>query len=145
MADCIHYAEGYKYQLRDTYTIKTGIRPLTAVSTHFLALDCDGNLTIAEGYAWDGASGPTWDSKCSMRASLVHDALYQLMRLELLSAEKHRAAADALFERICVQDKMWRIRAAAWHWAVRNFARRATEAESEPPDECAPAGCCDGK
>jgi hypothetical protein len=142
MSDCIRYAEGYKYQLRETYSVKVGIYPKVAVSTHWLALDCAGNLTIAEGYAWDGASGPTWDSKCSMRASLVHDALYQLMRLGLLSAEKYRPVADALFQRICVQDKMWRIRAAAWHWAVRNFARRATDADSEPPDEFAPEGCC---
>jgi hypothetical protein len=142
MSDCIRYAEGYKYQLRETYSVKVGIYPKVAVSTHWLALDCAGNLTIAEGYAWDGASGPTWDSKCSMRASLVHDALYQLMRLGLLSAEKYRPVADALFQRICVQDKMWRIRAAAWHWAVRNFAHRATDADSEPPDEFAPAGCC---
>jgi hypothetical protein len=143
MSECIRYGRGYKYQLRDTYSVKVGIYPKQALSTHWLALDCDGNLTIAEGYAWDGASGPTWDSKCSMRASLVHDALYQLMRLELLSAEKYRPVADALFKRMCVQDKMWRIRAAAWHWAVRNFAKPATEASSEPPDEFAPKGCCE--
>jgi hypothetical protein len=141
MSDCIRYAEGYKYQLRETYTVKIEIRPEQAVSSHWIALDCDGNLTIAEGYAWDGASGPTWDSKCSMRASLVHDALYQLMRLGLLDADKYREVTDAIFRRICVQDKMWKIRAAAWHWAVRNFAKRATEASSEPPDEFAPAGC----
>jgi hypothetical protein len=138
---CIRYAEGYKYQLRDTYTVKVEIYPDRPVSSHWIALDCDGNLTIAEGYAWDGASGPTWDSKCSMRASLVHDALYQLMRLGLLDRDICRPVADAIFKRMCVQDRMWRIRAAAWHWAVRNFARDATLASSEPPDEFAPSGC----
>ena len=139
--DCIKYSEGYRYQLRETYTVKIEIRPEQPVSSHWIALDCAGNLTIAEGYAWDGASGPTWDSKCSMRASLCHDALYQLMRLGLLDAEKHRPVADEIVRRMCVQDKMWRIRAAAWHFAVRNFGKGATEASSEPPIQCAPAGC----
>lgn len=139
--DCIKFSEGYKYQLRETYTVKIEIRPEQPVSSHWIALDCAGNLTIAEGYAWDGASGPTWDSKCSMRASLVHDALYQLMRLGLLDAEKYRPIADAIFKRMCIQDKMWRIRANAWHFFVRNFGKGSTDKSAEPPILSAPAGC----
>jgi hypothetical protein len=34
----------------------------------------------SKGYAWNGPSGPTLDTRNFMRGSLVHDALYQLMR-----------------------------------------------------------------
>lgn len=143
MKECITYRSGYKYQLADTYTTKIEIRPEQPIATYWITLDCEGNLTIARGYAWNGASGPTWDGKSSMRASLAHDALYQLMRLGLLDRDNCRPIADAIFHRMCVQDKMWRLRAAAWHWAVRNFARDATLAHNEPPDEFAPEGCCE--
>ena len=76
---------------------------------------------IRSGYAWDGASGPTIDSKSSMEASLVHDALYQLMRMELLP-QLYRNYADNFFKKICIIKGMWKFRAGAWFYAVKNFA-----------------------
>jgi hypothetical protein len=78
------------------------------------------------GYAWDGASGPTYDSKSSMRASLVHDALYQLMGEypELLA---WRLYADDLLYKICQQDGMWPFRAYLWKKAVNWFGEDAAE------------------
>lgn len=136
---CIHYADGYKYQLRAPYVIQLEIKPAHGAGTDWLTLDTDGTLTIRAGYAWDGASGPTWDSKSSMRGSLVHDALYQLMRLGLLDI-RYRDEADAIFRRICKEDGMWSPRAALWYHAVRIFAKPAATA-NESPDECAGCGC----
>jgi hypothetical protein len=72
---CIRYRQGLKYQLRAPYVIQTPIRPAHGAGTEWLTLDVDGTLTIRAGYAWDGASGPTYDSKSSMRGSLVHDGM----------------------------------------------------------------------
>lgn len=136
---CIHYREGLKYQLRAPYVIQTPIRPEHGAGTEWLTLDVDGLLTIRAGYAWDGASGPTYDSKSSMRGSLVHDGLYQLIRLGLLDG-KHRAEADALFHELCKADGMLAPRAWLWYHAVRIFAKPAATSK-ESPDETAGCGC----
>jgi hypothetical protein len=139
---CIRYRQGtYKYQLRRPHVERTSLRPERTICTDWIALETDGTMTISSGYAWDGASGPTWDSKSSMRGSLVHDAAYQLLRMELLPPW-FRVQADAEFRRICIEDGMFRWRAHAWHWAVRTLASGAAEAKSEPADEYAPIGCC---
>lgn len=137
---CIRFGAGYKYQLRRPHVERTEIRPPQTITTEWLALEADGSLMIRAGYAWDGASGPTYDSESSMRASLAHDALYQLIRLGLLD-HAHRKTADAIFYRICREDGMWGPRAWLWHMAVRIFADPATDPAAESPDECAPAGC----
>jgi hypothetical protein len=64
--DHIAYKSGYKYQLVEDYTLKTSIIGL-AVVTQFINLTTDGLLTIFKGYCYDGASGPTVDTKTSMR------------------------------------------------------------------------------
>lgn len=137
---CIQYAAGYKYQLRHTYSLSTGIACDAPIRTDWLEMTAQGQLTIHAGYAWDGASGPTFDSKSSMRASLVHDAGYQMIRLGLLPPST-RAAWDDLFHRLCREDGMWKPRAWLWFHAVRGFASPATDPASEAPDECAPGGC----
>ena len=68
-----------------------------------LLLDYDGWLTIEPGYQWDGASFIVIDRKANMRASLLHDALYQLMRAELLGQE-YRVVADRLYRDMYLDD-----------------------------------------
>ena len=80
----IAYKDGYRYQLQEGYSLEISIRPTEAVGNDYIALDPQGALRIAKGYAWDGPSGPTLDTRNFMRGSLVHDALYQLMREGLL-------------------------------------------------------------
>ncbi len=82
----IAYRSGYKYQLAKAYSIGINIKPGKDIKTKFIKLDRTGKLTIVGGYAWDGPSGPVVDTKENMRASLVHDALYQLMRNGKLTA-----------------------------------------------------------
>lgn len=117
----VKYRKGYKYQLYEDNTVQTQVRGYD-ISTDFILLTPDGELTLRKGYAWDGASGPTIDSDCAIRGSLYHDGLYQLMREQLLP-ETIRKTADQLLRDICIEDGMWKIRAYSWYLAVRNFAR----------------------
>lgn len=123
-------ADSFKYQLVKGYQVQTGITGAAARIPHFIELDQDGALRIFAGYAWDGASGPTIDTKNSMRASLIHDALYQLMREGKLGQE-WRDEADKLLHDICVKDGMWSVRAKAWLLAVWKFAAYAAKRRAE--------------
>ena len=78
---------GYKYQLVHDYVCETGIDLSIGVASPggYITIDRSGSMTIRSGYAWDGASGPTWDSPSTMRGSLVHDCWYQLFREGTLS------------------------------------------------------------
>jgi len=86
-----------------------------------VALDVAGILTISAGEGWDGASGPTRDSKKSKRASLTHDMLYRLMRQGHLP-KLCRRAADELFYDMLREDGMSQFRAWIWWRAVSKFA-----------------------
>ena len=119
MSEQIKYRNGYKYQLAEDYQTRIGIKPEQFILTPWIRLDIDGMISIVAGYAWDGPSGPTLDTADSMRGSLVHDALYQLMREGHLDAKTHRRAADRELWRICVEDGMLKPRADVWYAAVR--------------------------
>ena len=82
----IRYRGDYKYQLASDYELGTLIFPAESIVTDYIELRVDGKLTVKKSYAWDGPSGPVLDTKENLRASLVHDVRYQLMRLEKLSA-----------------------------------------------------------
>ncbi len=76
----IEFKDGYRYQLKRTFSLQTPIHPPEPVETDFIALEAGGILHLRNGYAWDGPSGPTVDTGSFMRGSLVHDAFYQLIR-----------------------------------------------------------------
>jgi hypothetical protein len=116
----IKYLDGYKYQLAEGYAVQTAIIPKEHIATDFIVLGTNGVLIVNEGYAWDGPSGPTIDTKNFMRGSLVHDALYQLMREGKLS-QKWRDDADNELRRICREDGMTWLRAWWVYRAVRDF------------------------
>jgi len=124
--DHIRYRAGYKYQLDADYFIKTKIRPPEDIFTRYIILLSDGTLSIKSGYAWDGPSGPTIDTKTSMRGSLIHDALYQLMRMGLLPGS-FRCEVDFLFKQICEDDGMSPFRRDYFYFGVKWFARFAAK------------------
>lgn len=116
--------DGYKYELHQDYRLAVSLPQEKPIQTDYLDLDGEGNLTIRAGYAWDGPSGPAIDTRNFMRGSLVHDALYQLIRMGRLPIEA-RPHADAELRRLCREDGMSWIR-AAWVFAgVRAFAQGA--------------------
>lgn len=113
----IYYKSGYKYQLTREYGLQTSVFPFQFIDHPYVKLSTGGDMLISSGYAWDGA---TWaiDTKNFMRASLVHDAFYQLIREGLLPTVFRRAADEELF-RICREDGMSQIRAWTVFRAVR--------------------------
>ena len=101
------------------------------VSTSLLRLSKDGKLLILDGYAWDGPSGPAIDTVNFMLGSLVHDALYQLIRLGHLDLT-WRGTADEVLREICIEDGMSAMRAWWVYTSVKAFAQRAARLSSEP-------------
>jgi len=116
----IYYKEGYKYQLAETYSVETYLRPYIESGNKFVSIDTQGVLTIKEGYAWDGASGPAIDTNTFLRGSLVHDALYQLIGLGVLPPNQ-KQYADLMLKDIILEDGMSPLRAWWVHKAVKHF------------------------
>jgi len=143
MTKCIVYKGGYKYQLKQEYVVMIPIRPGSAISSEYVSLESTGRLTIKKGYAWDGPSGPTCDTPSFMRGSLIHDALYQLMRDGLLDHNVYRTVADSILRDVCIEDGMWSVRAWWVYQGVRLFADFAADPADRRPVVHALKGCAD--
>lgn len=154
------YRAGYKYQLWEDESLRLPdiiIKDGTVlnaprgfnIDTQFIRLTPDGVLTGKSGYAWDGASGPTWDSDYCMRGPFFHDLGYQLTREGLLPIS-YRPYWDALMYLIIKTDgfkkveewahidllqkieKKWiRDRVWIWYQAVYNCAESAAKPEND--------------
>ena len=133
----ILYSEGWKYRLERQYDDVIPLRPPKDIKTDFVVLLRNGYLAIRRGFAWDGPSGPAIDTKTFMRASLIHDALYSLMRSGHLPVTL-KDQADVILRVTCIEDGMNPIRAWWVYTAVKTFARRATTPEGENPVLIAP-------
>ena len=121
----------WKYKLWADYSIVvTGIHPDPA-DYGYLELTVDNGITtlmIRTGYTWDGPSGPTWDTKTFMRGSLVHDALYQLLREGHLPPND-RKRADEILREICLADGMAKVRAWWVSRGVRIGAKKSSRSD----------------
>ena len=111
----------WKYELLEATHCKVDIPE--NVSTAFIYLNsATSKLNIHAHYAWDGPSGPTFDTKTFMRGSLFHDALCQLIGEGLLD-KKYRKYADQLLRKICLEDGMSKFRAWYVYMAVRTYSK----------------------
>lgn len=124
------YRKGYKYQLAETYSVTIPLRPVCTITTDFISLSNHGRLIIKSGYAWDGASGPMIDTDNVMIPSLVHDALYQLLRQRHLHAA-WRQSADDIFYQLCLEHGMNRFRAWYAHRELRKFGGAAASPHNQ--------------
>lgn len=124
------YSKGVKYYTREDVRLQTTCYPPEDIVTDWIILTTDGELEIIVGYAWDGPSGPTIDTDNSMTPSLGHDALAQLMRLELLD-QKWRITSNEDFHRWLLQRKMWRIRAGLWKRELDKFGAPSTDPKNK--------------
>lgn len=102
---------GYKYQtLVDMHVTVPWLEGRDIDTANGLVqVTSGGTLTVRAAYAYDGASGPTRDDKTNMRASLFHDALYQMLRDGILP-QRLRPQIDDLFLAMLKEDGMSRIR-----------------------------------
>lgn len=138
--ECIAYKKGYGYQLQERYALEIPVKPDQDIHTDYIVLTTEGRLTIQQGYAWDGPSGPAFDTHNFMRASLVHDALYQLIRDNHLLADR-RNMADRLLQRMCREDGMSGVRAWWVYVGVRFGGGPSVDPSSRKPVRRAPGHC----
>lgn len=134
----IFYKKGYKYQLNVDYSTNIPVKPDSNINSDYIVLSSDGDLTIKKGYAWDGPSGPTVDTLNFMRGSLVHDALYQLMREGRLDKDKQRKPADRLLQKMCREDGMSSMRSWWVYQGLRLGGGPAADQENKKPVVKAP-------
>lgn len=139
---CYRKLHRYKYQLVAPYQHNLEIMQYD-IETPFLKLSKNGVLTIKKEYAWDEPSGPTIDTLNFMRSSLVHDALYQLIRMEIIPFS-YKDYADRLLKKICKKDGMSCFRAWYVYLAVKYFGGSSAKPCSEKPDKiiCVPENAC---
>ena len=124
----------YKYVLEEDYyiclpellyTISTR-SATTFIDVFVNTTERTRKLKIHMGYAWDGCSGPTIDTEGTMEASLVHDALYQLIRLKSMPLSM-RKPADKLFLHLLRRRGVNKIRRWYFYLAVRLFGKKAAQ------------------
>ncbi len=69
------YRKIYKYELVDGFVSPTKcLPPMDRKFSKWLFLSRNGWLQIAEGYSWDGASGPAIDTKDFMIQNIIISA-----------------------------------------------------------------------
>ena len=103
------YQKGFKYQLTEDYRVLTSITGYD-IDITWIKLEPDGYLTLKLGFAWDGSSGPTWDTKTCKRSSAEHDAFCRLMVYKLIP-RKLKNKIDKIYYNKCIKDGMWKIKA----------------------------------
>lgn len=127
----IHYRKGYKYTLAGNHIYHVDIKPAESIQAGYVHLNVAGVLWIKSGYSWDGCSGPSWDDSHNMRGGLIHDALYQLIRLGLL-APTYKEAADRELQRAMIDDGAFRFRAWYYYQAVSKFGGGSCKPGTDP-------------
>lgn len=135
--DWLAFKGGYKYVVQERVCLRLPWAVPAAVAVMgpggkvAASLDMDGWLTIEPGYAWDGPSSIAIDTETFMLPSLVHDVLYQMLRLELLPGY-WKDRADRIMWVLCLRSNMWWVRAAYAYLAVKWFAWWAARRSAEP-------------
>jgi hypothetical protein len=109
----------------------------SAVEKKYFVLAPDGVLHLKKGYRWDGPTPPGKSKKPKdykkllMRASMVHDTVYDLLRMKKLTPRDSRLVslhldgfqnqrvADNSFYSICWEDPASRAKCGFWWWGIR--------------------------
>lgn len=93
----------------------------------YVQITKNGVITAKAGFRWS-ASGPTWDTKSSRRASCIHDCLYYLSQkgvFNIADSDRLKRLADNLLYSIAIADGMWLCRATAWYKALDAHGHKA--------------------
>ena len=130
----VYYKDGYKNQLTRPLRLQTSLRPRTEINLDYIYMDSKGQMTLMKGYAWNGASGPTYDTSSVYRGSGGHDAEYTLIQLGYFP-KSDRKKADNDLNRWLTEDKMWWWRRKYWIYLLRKTGWVAAGREPAPEIE----------
>lgn len=133
----IKYYEGMKYQLAEDAIFETPVVGYN-ITDEFFTLHETGVLLVRRHFPWDGASGPTFDTKSSMSASLVHDVFCILMRDGRISYEIWQNRINLFFRQMCIEAGMSIWRANFWHIGVELGDAGNPDAGPDRPIQMAP-------
>lgn len=113
-----HYdlIDGESGKLLADYVYTTSVMGYN-IETQYIRLTQFGTITIRKGFEWDFATGAI-DDPAMVAGSVVHDALYWLIRKNLLGRQ-HRKTADKDFKRILKAGGVGRFRRNYCYLAVR--------------------------
>ena len=114
----IKYYDNYKYQLGEDAHINLPIYG-EEYESDFIKITRSGDLFIRKGYAWDGSTGAK-DTKKTLPASLVHDALCQLINEGMID-KKWQLTADLTYRAICLGNGFGNMRTAIRYRAIRCY------------------------
>jgi hypothetical protein len=136
--ECLYREIGGAKQLCSEFRFQLPVAPGYAGRSGFISFDKEGRVTVAPGYVWDGASGPTIDTPDTVCGSLGHDVMYELMRLGKLSNFIYKPVADLWHYNRLRIDGMPDFRAWAWYRAVQAFGGKSTDPENQQDIKRAP-------
>jgi len=125
------YIRNYKIQVMETFRITLPYKFDEWIETDWISLDRNV-LTVQKGYCCDFATGFP-DFEWIKLPSVVHDALKQLMRLELLD-EVYDVEVDKILKEMCYERLMNCIKfmANVVYFGVRKFGRFFLKKGKEP-------------
>jgi len=92
----IQYLAGIKYRLDKPYRLKVKLNSDNIVCRHVSYTD--GELLIDREFVWDGVTGMWINESAAMRGSLVHDAIYHLIRECGIDDSNAKIADDLLYQ-----------------------------------------------
>lgn len=136
----IWFKSGYKHKLDQLLVTRCGSWLVDFGKENDFVYARNGILFQSAGYCWNGTNAIR-DTPKNIRASCVHDGLYQAIRALQLGKNSldYQDPADQLFARICIEAGLkpwiaWRIA----YPALRAFGKKAARPKSEPKVHQAP-------
>ena len=132
----VYYQDGFKYQTTRACagrTIVTGYD----IETDYCILKPNGWLLIKRKWGCDGASGPTIDTKSTIRPSFEHDIFYRLMREKFLPRSE-QGRVDRQLKLAMIKDGAWKVRANFWQDMLTRFGYKNTDPKNRKKELKAP-------
>lgn len=123
--DFLRFISGFKYQIVEEFVIVIDdYKPHQNIVDEFFEFYADGTLIIKKGFAWDGPSGPTIDTKDAHIAAIVHDVFYRCIRRGYLPLSI-KPIADRIFYKLLRKNGMFILRALYWYLGVVLFGKKS--------------------
>jgi hypothetical protein len=113
-----YFERRYEYQLAEDAMRQTDITGFD-VPQPFYYLHPNGMLGARAGYAWDGVTCAP-DTHETLKPSLYHDVIYQMIRKGVLPPSRQKAA-DHLFYVLCIENGVPKAIADIYYGCLQAF------------------------